>query len=94
MPATMLGLAPGIYFFISNAVGIGIGPTLVAPITDYAFEDPGKIRYSLSMVGGVSLVLAFVLLLVGLKYYRGLMVKLEGSAAWLSSVESTLVRWS
>jgi len=80
-PATMLGLAAGIYFFISNAVGIGIGPTLVAAITDYSFEDPDMIRYSLSMVGGVSRAIAFVLFLVGLKYYRELMQKLEGSAA-------------
>ena len=76
-PATMLGLAAGIYFFISNAVGIGIGPTLVAAITDYSFEDPDMIRYSLSMVGGVSRAIAFVLFLVGLKYYRELMQKLE-----------------
>jgi len=80
-PATMLGLAAGIYFFISNAVGIGIGPTLVAAITDYSFEDPDMIRYSLSMVGGVSRAIAFVLFLVGLKYYRELMQKLEGSVA-------------
>jgi MFS family permease len=78
-PATMLGLAAGVYFFISNAVGIGIGPTLVAAITDYSFEDPDMIRYSLSMVGGVSRAIAFVLFLVGLKYYRDLMLRLEVS---------------
>jgi MFS family permease len=78
-PATMLGLAAGIYFFISNAVGIGIGPTLVAAITDYAYADPDMIRYSLSMVGGGSRAIAFVLFLVGLKYYRDLMLKLEAA---------------
>lgn len=78
-PATMLGLAAGIYFFLSNAIGIGIGPTLVAALTDYTFEDPNKIRYSLSIVGGVSRAVAFVLFLVGLKYYRDLMLKREGA---------------
>ena len=78
-PATMLGLAAGIYFFISNAVGIGIGPTLVAALTDYTFEDPNMIRYSLSVVGGVSRAIAFVLFLVGLKYYRDLMTRREGA---------------
>lgn len=77
-PVTMLGLACGIYFFISNAVGIGIGPTLVAAITDYAFKDPEMIRYSLSMVGGVSRTLAFVLFVVGLRHYRKLMLQREG----------------
>lgn len=78
-PATMLGLAAGIYFFISNAVGIGIGPTLIAALTDYTFEDPNMIRYSLSIVGGVSRTIAFVLFLVGLKYYRDLMTRRERS---------------
>jgi MFS family permease len=80
-PATMLGLAAGIYFFISNAVGIGIGPTLVAALTDYTFEDPNMIRYSLSFVGGISRAIAFVLFFVGLKYYRDLMTRREGSPA-------------
>ena len=78
-PSTMLGLAAGIYFFLSNAIGIGIGPTLVAAITDYSFEDPNMIRYSLSMVGGVSRALAFVLFLAGLGYYRKLMLEREGA---------------
>jgi MFS family permease len=80
-PATMLGLAAGIYFFISNAVGIGIGPTLVAALTDYTFEDPNMIRYSLSFVGGISRAIAFVLFFVGLKYYRDLMTRRESSPA-------------
>ena len=71
-PMAMLGLAAGIYFFLSNAIGIGIGPTLVAALTDYVFEDPNKIKLSLSIVGGVSRLLAFVLFLAGLKYCRAL----------------------
>jgi len=80
-PVAMLGLAAGIYYFISNAVGIGIGPTLVAGITDYIFEDASMIRYSLSAVGGGSRLLAFLLFLAGLKAYRDLMIKREADAA-------------
>ena len=76
-PGNMLGLAAGIYFFISNAVGIGIGPTAVAAITDYVFKDPEMIRYSLAAVGGVSRALAFVLVLAGLGAYRKLLRELE-----------------
>ncbi len=79
-PVAMLGLAAGIYYFISNAVGIGIGPTLVAGITDYVFEDASMIRYSLSAVGGGSRLLAFLLFLAGLKAYRDLMIRLEADA--------------
>lgn len=76
-PGTMLGLAAGIYFFISNAVGIGIGPTAVAAITDYVFRDPDMIRYSLAAVGGVARALAFILVLAGLKAYRDLLLERE-----------------
>lgn len=79
-PVAMLGLAAGIYYFISNAVGIGIGPTLVAGITDYVFEDASMIRYSLSAVGGGSRLLAFLLFLAGLKAYRDVMIRLEAEA--------------
>lgn len=79
-PIAMLGLAAGVYYFISNAVGIGIGPTLVAVLTDYLYEDPQKINYSLSMVGGISRGLAFLFMLAGLKHYRNLMIRRESQA--------------
>jgi len=76
-PIAMLGLAAGVYYFISNAVGIGIGPTLVAGLTDYLYGDPQKINHSLAMVGGFSRGLAFLILLAGLKHYRDLMIRRE-----------------
>ena len=76
-PGTMLGLAAGIYYFISNAVGIGIGPTAVAAITDYLLRDPEMIRYSLAAVGGISRALAFVVIFAGLRAYRNLLNELE-----------------
>ena len=72
-PATMLGLAAGIYYFISNAVGIGVGPTAIAALTDYVYEDPSKVGSSLSLVGGVSRTIAFVLVFAGIRSYRKLL---------------------
>ena len=80
-PSTMLGLAAGFYFFMSNAVGLLVGPTAVAAITDYGFGDPGKVGYSLSIVGGSARLLAFVLFAVGLKAYVRLLREREGSVA-------------
>ncbi len=76
-PASMLGLAAGIYFFVSNAVGIGIGPTAIAAVTDYVFKDPEMIRYSLAAIGGVSRFLAFIIILAGLKAYRELLRQID-----------------
>lgn len=78
-PATMLGLAAGIYFFFSNAVGIGLGPTMVAAFTDYVFKDPDMIRYSLLIVGGAARVTALIMIFAGFKAYRNLVEDLEAS---------------
>jgi MFS family permease len=80
-PAAMLGLAAGIYFFMSNAVGLMVGPTVVAAITDYGFGDPQKVGYSLSIVGGVARLLALVVFVVGLGSYVRLLREREGRLA-------------
>ncbi len=80
-PAAMLGLAAGIYFFMSNAVGLMVGPTVVAAITDYGFGDPQKVGYSLSIVGGIARLLAFAVFVVGLGSYVRLLREREGSPA-------------
>ena len=77
-PSSMLGLAAGVYFFISNAVGIGIGPTAVAVMTEYVLEDPEMIRYSLASVGSVSRILAFVIVFMGFRHYKNL-VRAQGA---------------
>ena len=78
-PVAMLGLAAGVYFFMSNAVGLMVGPTVVAAITDYGFGDPQKVGYSLSIVGGVSRFLAFLAFVVGLTSYVKLLREREGT---------------
>lgn len=80
-PTAMLGLAAGIYFFMSNAVGLLVGPTAVAAITDYGFGDPGKVGYSISIVGGSARLLAFVLFVVGLKAYVNLLREREAGTS-------------
>ncbi len=80
-PAAMLGLAAGIYFFMSNAVGLMVGPTVVAAITDYGFADPQKVGYSLSIVGGIARLLALVVFVLGLGSYVRLLREREGKLA-------------
>jgi MFS family permease len=80
-PAAMLGLAAGVYFFMSNAVGLLVGPFAIAATTDYIFGDPQKVGYSLSIVGGSARLLAFVVFALGLKAYVGLLREREGVPA-------------
>jgi len=70
MPNVMRGQASAIYLFVINLIGLGLGPTAVALITDYAFHNDNAINYSLLLVGTAAHLAAAVLLWAGLKPYR------------------------
>ena len=70
MPNTMRAQATAFYLFVINLVGIGLGPTIVAALTEDVFRDKQAVHLSLLVVGGVSYTLAIILLSAGLKPYR------------------------
>ncbi len=49
-PNTMRGQAIAVYLLLAGLVGIGLGPMLVALVTDHVFGDPAKLGYSLVAV--------------------------------------------
>ncbi|MGB7387362.1 spinster family MFS transporter [Pseudomonas neustonica] len=70
MPNAMRGQASAIYLFTITLIGLGIGPTAVALVTDYVFMDDMAIRYSIFIVASVITLGAIILLWMGLKPYR------------------------
>jgi MFS family permease len=70
MPNTMRAQATALYLFVINLVGIGLGPPIVAALTEKVFRDMQAVHLSLLVVGAVSFALAIVLLWAGLKPYR------------------------
>jgi len=69
-PNELRGQAVALYLFATNLIGLGIGPTLVALMTDYLFGDPGALRYSLVIFAVGIALLAIIILLWGLAPYR------------------------
>ncbi|SSU62988.1 General substrate transporter:Major facilitator superfamily [Acinetobacter baumannii] len=65
-----------LFLLVSNLIGLGVGTTLVAIITDKFFGNPLMVGSSLSIVGGLSCVLALALLFKGCKSFSESM-KLE-----------------
>lgn len=65
-----------LFLLVSNLIGLGIGTTLVAIITDKVFGSTLMVGSSLSIVGGLSCVLALILLFKGCKFFSESM-KLE-----------------
>jgi MFS family permease len=59
-----------VYLFVVNALGLGVGPTLVPLVNEHLFHDPAKIRYSLIMVVFCSAATAVILLLKVRPIYR------------------------
>jgi MFS family permease len=59
-----------LYFFVVNLIGLGLGPTVIALVTDFGFGDDGALRYSLAIVSAVSLSIAAAILTLGLPAYR------------------------
>jgi MFS family permease len=79
MPNQMRGQASAIYLFVINLIGLGLGPTAVAVVTDYVFHDDNAVHASLLIVEGLAHLVAIVLIGLGLKPYRR---SLEYLRAW------------
>ncbi len=81
MPNSMRGQASAIYLFVITLIGLGIGPTAVALVTDYVFADDQALRYSLLIVTSLAVFSSVVLLSMSLKPYRDSVVRLQQWAA-------------
>ena len=70
MPPNMRGQASALYLFIVNLIGLGLGPTAIAVVTDYVFHDDNAVGMSMLLVGAAAQLTAVVLLRAGLKPFR------------------------
>ncbi len=85
MPNSMRGQASAIYLFVITLIGLGIGPTAVALVTDYVFADDQALRYSLLIVTTLAVLGSVVLLKMSLKPYRDSLLRLQ---QWVPTVTS------
>jgi hypothetical protein len=69
-PNPMRAQATAFYLFVINLVGMGLGPTAVALVTEKVFQDPGAVGRSLLWVGLAADSAAILFLGLGLKPYR------------------------
>lgn len=69
-PNQMRAQAMAFYMLVVNLVGVGLGPTITALLTDFVFRDEADLRYSLSIVACFALPLAFIILALGMPAYR------------------------
>lgn len=78
-PNQMRGQIAALYYFVLSLMGLTVGPSAVAVVTDFVFKDEAMLRYSLALTCGVASVIAIVLLSYNLRLYRGTVIEAE---AW------------
>ena len=58
------------YLFVVNIIGLGLGPTLVALLTDHVFHNDNMLRYSLVIAATGAYLVSALLWWLGLKPFR------------------------
>jgi MFS family permease len=69
-----------LYLLIINLVGLGLGPTIVALVTDFVFKNPAAVGWSMALVGSCAYFLSGSILFMGRRTYRS---EVEGHAVAL-----------
>jgi MFS family permease len=77
VPNRMRGPAIALYLLLAGLLGIGLGPTAVALVTDYVFHDSGALGYSMALTAGPAAVMGLWLIGSGLKYYAATFAVLQ-----------------
>jgi MFS family permease len=78
-----------VYFFIAQIIALGIGPTLIAVVTDFVFRDDAALAWSLALVGGVAGGLGLLCLVAARKPYLSSVAR---AADWSDAATETVVR--
>ena len=81
-PNQMRGQISAIYLFVSNIVGIGMGPLAVGLLTDNFFKNDADLRYSLMILCLVTAPLTALFFFLGC---RGLRESIEQARDWSDS---------
>lgn len=66
-PPRLRARVVALYFLVANLVGLGMGPTAIALVTEHVFGSDAALRYGLALVTGVALPVSALILTLGLK---------------------------
>jgi MFS family permease len=88
-PSRLRGRLLGACLFVFSLIGLGVGPTLVGALTDFAFHDESKVGYSLAIIVIVASGAALVAMRLALPRLRGAVAKAQGAEAPEAAASST-----
>jgi MFS family permease len=67
VPSQLRGRTAALFAFCLVMISMSVGPTLVAGVTDFVFNDPNKLGWSIGIVATVASTGAFLALRISLK---------------------------
>ena len=70
VPNEMRAQVSAMYLFVVNIIGLGLGPTVIALLTDHVFHNDNMLRYSLLIACTGAYLFSALLWWLGLKPYR------------------------
>lgn len=70
VPNQMRAVTTALYYFVIGILGLVLGPTAVALVTDFVFADDAALRYSIVCVVVGAGILALGFLVANLKHFR------------------------
>ncbi len=76
-PNQMRGQITSLTLLFVNLIGLGLGASFIAAITDFGFGDEGALRYSIVIAGATILPLIVGLILAGMPAYRRALAEIE-----------------
>jgi MFS family permease len=77
VPNQLRAQTTAIYYFVINVLGLSLGASAVAAVTDFVFGDDAALRYSVSIVALVAGSFAILFLFANLKYYRASVIEAD-----------------
>ena len=79
-PNRMRAQVAALLLFMTNLMGLALGPSVVAALTDFVFADDQALRYSLTALPLIVCPLAAMLIAGALPHYRRALAEMEQAA--------------
>lgn len=74
VPNQLKGQITALYWMVMALIGLGVGPSAIALVTDYLFRDETMLRYSMIVVAAPAMMTAAVMILIARKFYQAAII--------------------
>jgi MFS family permease len=89
-PNQMRAQISALFLLVSNLIGLGLGTTLVALVTDKVFGSPLAVGHSMTIVNAIATALAAVLLFIGCRHFRASLAREASHAEAMPSASPSI----